>query len=567
MYALALQNCFINKVVISLRFPLVLPQYSFFTRLDYTSAASKLNMKRINQANTIWKLFSDGKAVHNSGSMDYVLTALHQFSDSSLAAYSCTKMSEGDNERLHEQRGTFLRVLISAIKVSFAMNKDVQEGNLDIKVILENADNAYKLWSKIGISYHSSPRMVFEQPSKSIVPLLCSLVDLFAIKVTSDDQSLFIASHLYYDLSERHFSGGQLFKVAVMNELIGNGAEAEVLLRNGKETSIFHELPVFCIAFTSLLGQLYRKRQLWEEAEGELKYGRDLLAKYNAVISCRLCKLTLDISIDMQVGDLFWSLFKKDFQKQPTTNLSSALVIYQSAMEKLNSSGLQFLAGSNESLKTDSDVCCRMKHESSNLGKKSLTSKDGTLPSCHVSVLLGDTSMDQHIEPMVVKGQSKNAESSPVLDVKAKRRSARLAKEENLVTNAKIRTRSKRTAHVKADKVSTELNHDELPVDAKYFPDGIDCSKNDLEPLELTRAIVEYMKFTLYIGSAYRYCTSDLFLRGSLVDFRKETNENVAKILRFASVDIQYIEKHIIEFFNTLPDVPILCISVFGDDM
>jgi separase len=39
-----------------------------------------------------------------------------------------------------------------------------------------------------------------------------------------------------------------------MNELTGNGAEAEVLLRSGKEMSSFHELPVFCIAFTSLLG-------------------------------------------------------------------------------------------------------------------------------------------------------------------------------------------------------------------------------------------------------------------------------------------------------------------------
>lgn len=33
------------------------------------------------------------------------------------------------------------------------------------------------------------------------------------LQVNSDDQSLFIASHLYYDLSERLFSGGQLFKV------------------------------------------------------------------------------------------------------------------------------------------------------------------------------------------------------------------------------------------------------------------------------------------------------------------------------------------------------------------
>jgi hypothetical protein len=40
----------------------------------------------------------------------------------------------------------------------------------------------------------------------------------------------------------------------MMHELIGNGAEAEVLLQTGKEISNFHGLSVFCIVFTSFLG-------------------------------------------------------------------------------------------------------------------------------------------------------------------------------------------------------------------------------------------------------------------------------------------------------------------------
>jgi len=40
----------------------------------------------------------------------------------------------------------------------------------------------------------------------------------------------------------------------MMHELIGNGAEAEALLRTGKEISNFHGLSVFCIVFTSSLG-------------------------------------------------------------------------------------------------------------------------------------------------------------------------------------------------------------------------------------------------------------------------------------------------------------------------
>ena len=43
-------------------------------------------------------------------------------------------------------------------------------------------------------------------------------------------------------------------QVAMMYELIGNGAEAEVLLRTGKEISNFHGFSVFCIVFTSFLG-------------------------------------------------------------------------------------------------------------------------------------------------------------------------------------------------------------------------------------------------------------------------------------------------------------------------
>ena len=45
-----------------------------------------------------------------------------------------------------------------------------------------------------------------------------------------------------------------IFQVAMMHELIGNGTEAEVLLRTGKEISKFHGLSVFRIAFTSSLG-------------------------------------------------------------------------------------------------------------------------------------------------------------------------------------------------------------------------------------------------------------------------------------------------------------------------
>ena len=35
----------------------------------------------------------------------------------------------------------------------------------------------------MGTSQHSSPGVIFQQPSETLVPLLCSLVDLLAMKV------------------------------------------------------------------------------------------------------------------------------------------------------------------------------------------------------------------------------------------------------------------------------------------------------------------------------------------------------------------------------------------------
>ncbi|KAL6633464.1 hypothetical protein ACP70R_026135 [Stipagrostis hirtigluma subsp. patula] len=563
-----------------------------------------------------------------------------------------------------------------------------QEGNLGVEVIFDNARSACDLWSKIGAFDHSTPGMVFRQPSETIVPLLCSLVDLLAMKgcfelqfdfgrlshvcchhpidqqfisnlplhlgvdchhtefwrncfkgdhaslcmflqrmvpidsffsescesfigrqfsfdmsidevnkvasnlvseVPSSDKSTFIAGCLYYDLSERLFSAGQLFQaflygkealhlrkkllkrkfklnlgmlgsgagqgcagqgfvslealgptiaeiwpdtskstsmedtfitpwnvlrcylestlqVAKMHELIGNGAEAEVLLRSGKEISHFHGLPVFCIAFTSLLGQLCRKRQLWDEAERELKYARDLLAENDKYISCKLCRLTLDISVDMQVGDLFLSLFEKDFQKHSTCNLSSALGMYQSGMEKFNSTGMDFLAGAYDCPKTgvvcNKDCVAQTRREIYNHGKEPLIAKNGMLPPCSVCVMLRQASTEHCNEPAAVNSQRKNSRNAAVPQVDAKvnmttRNSSRLAKVQNVETRAKTRTRSsKRIAHAKGEKVLTELNcetdvswSDELDADAllcgkaSCFLDGIDCRKDDKDDI------------------------------------------------------------------------------------
>jgi hypothetical protein len=107
---------------------------------------------------------------------------------------------------------------------------------------------------------------------------------------------------------------------------------------------------LFLCPLSHLLGQLYCKRHLWGAAEGELKQARDILEDNAEFISCNSCKLTLEISFHVQARDLSWNLFEKDVPKHSTCNLSNALGMYQSAMEKLNDICLEFSPGSSGKL-------------------------------------------------------------------------------------------------------------------------------------------------------------------------------------------------------------------------
>ncbi|GFY89325.1 separase [Actinidia rufa] len=80
-------------------------------------------------------------------------------------------------------------------------------------------------------------------------------------------------------------------QVGIIHELIGNGSEAETLLLWGKDISTFQGLPIFKIAFSSVLGILYRKQRLWDLAEKELQYAKQILADCCTTISCLKCRL------------------------------------------------------------------------------------------------------------------------------------------------------------------------------------------------------------------------------------------------------------------------------------
>ncbi|CAD6335384.1 unnamed protein product [Miscanthus lutarioriparius] len=336
--------------------------------------------------------------------------------------------------------------------------------------VLGNARSALDWWAKLETSDHSSPSVIFQQLSKTVVPLVCSMIDLMSIKV------------------------------AMIHELISNAAEAEVLLQTGKEISHFHRLPVLHIAFTSLL-------------DG-------------------------------------------DFQEQLTGNLSSALCIYQSIIEKLDNT--QFLEGISDCHKPgcDKDCIAKTKCEAYNHGKEPLSAKDDVLPTCIICVLLRQASIDHCNEQAILNSRTKNSEARPPLDSKVKSGSRYplcSAKEQNVETRVKTSELSKYFT-VQSELCSSALTFattiKKSDVCCIFSTVGMSC----VVPWLLKAFVLSGESPSLFqkISIGTLSCHYLASLQGSLTDSIYETNECASKLLS--------------EFFDKLPDVPIVCISMLGDD-
>ncbi|XP_031277684.1 separase [Pistacia vera] len=125
-------------------------------------------------------------------------------------------------------------------------------------------------------------------------------------------------------------------QVGIVHELVGNGTEAESFLLWGKSISYLQSLPLFIVAFSSVLGKLYRKKQHWDLAEKELKSAKQILVESGKNFSCSKCRLMLEVTVDQQLGDLSRSLFDGATGNTSMERLSHAENIYKSALDKLN---------------------------------------------------------------------------------------------------------------------------------------------------------------------------------------------------------------------------------------
>lgn len=83
---------------------------------------------------------------------------------------------------------------------------------------------------------------------------------------------------------------------------------------------------------------MYCKKQQYDLSKNELESVESILNKNEMVISCKYCKLSLEVIVDMRKGDLSRCLSKSGSHCQ-----STALPLYKSALEKLSNVNLEVL--------------------------------------------------------------------------------------------------------------------------------------------------------------------------------------------------------------------------------
>ncbi|KAH9685965.1 Separase [Citrus sinensis] len=208
---------------------------------------------------------------------------------------------------------------------------------------VENSVKEYNDAGDISQKLHSSPKGF--KPSSSV-----------ASEVWSFDASSWNVDGCYlspWNVLQCYLES--VLQVGIIHELVGNGVEAEAFLLWGKSISCTQSLPQFIVAFSSILGKLYRKKQLWDQAEKELKNAKQILVEKSINLSCLKCRLILEVTVDQQLGDLSRSYSGCDDRGNTLIErLSNAEKLYKSALDKLNLSEWKNLISLPEEARSES---------------------------------------------------------------------------------------------------------------------------------------------------------------------------------------------------------------------
>ncbi|XP_058750289.1 separase-like isoform X2 [Vicia villosa] len=130
-------------------------------------------------------------------------------------------------------------------------------------------------------------------------------------------REVFLFDYISWDSKDNYLSPWKImqcylestFQIGVIYEIIGDAIEAETYIQWGKAISCSLQLPLFIVAFSSLLGKLYLRKRLWDLAEKELQCAQQILNDNSMPFCCSKCKLILEVTLHGYLGDLCQSKF------------------------------------------------------------------------------------------------------------------------------------------------------------------------------------------------------------------------------------------------------------------
>ncbi|KAK7246827.1 hypothetical protein RIF29_41697 [Crotalaria pallida] len=159
-------------------------------------------------------------------------------------------------------------------------------------------------------------------------------VEKFGVNISVAREVLLFDS-ISWDLKDSYLSPWKIvqrylestLQLGTIHEMIGDGGEAETYLQWGKAMSCSLQLPLFMVAFSSLLGKLYVKKKLWDLAEKELQSAEQILKDCSTTFCCSKCNLILEVTLYQYLGDLCSTRFISEV---------TAKNWYTSGLDKLN---------------------------------------------------------------------------------------------------------------------------------------------------------------------------------------------------------------------------------------
>ncbi|KAL3692477.1 hypothetical protein R1sor_006128 [Riccia sorocarpa] len=120
-----------------------------------------------------------------------------------------------------------------------------------------------------------------------------------------------------------------LRQVGVIYETMGAADDAERCFREGLRIATAQNLPMVVSWFNSSLGEVYRKRLVWQSAENHLNKAREAIEGLDTSAYCKNCIIREKALLEMRIGDLIRHNWLCQQGQSSATSSSCDLKIYR----------------------------------------------------------------------------------------------------------------------------------------------------------------------------------------------------------------------------------------------